>query len=329
MRRWMTACCFLLASTLSFSTPLSQRPDVNAFINTMVKKHHFERAKLVTLFDHVKIRPKVIHAMKHAKEHLPWYRYRTIFLNPERITLGVNFWHRYKKTLAQAEKQYGVPAEIIVAIVGVESYYGARKGTYPLIDALTSFAFNYPSRQKFFTRALEEFLLFAREENLDPLSIKGSYAGAMGQPQFMPSSYRAYAVDFSHTGHRDLMDDEIDVIGSVANYLKQNGWKANQLVAMPATVSGSAYENLPKQGRKPTLSLNALAHYGIHPKEHTDAHQKALFYAFEGKGHPDFWLGFNNFYVITRYNTSPLYAMAVYQLGQAIKNARMIGLKHA
>lgn len=320
MIKYVFALFLSVFTTMACAAPtgFAQRPDVQQFINTMVKDYPFKRPELVNWFDHVKISKKAVHAMKHPKEAMPWYRYQQLFVKPERVEQGLAFWQKYHSTLTRAEKQYGVPAQIIIAIIGVESHFGAHKGKFPVFNTLATFAFTHATRQKFFTKELKEFLLFSREEKLDPLSVKGSYAGAMGQPQFMPSSYRAYAVDFSGDGKRDLMNNEVDVIGSVANYLSKNGWHRGEPIAVPALVTGEDYLKLPEQGRKPSLTLKTLAQYHVQSPHRFPGTDQVLFMPLKGDGHPDFWLGFHNFYVITRYNTSKLYALAVYQLGEQV-----------
>jgi len=211
-----------------------------------------------------------------------------------------------------------VPPHIIVAILGVETLYGKHQGNYRVIDALSSLAFSYPRREKFFKKELAQFLLLTREENIDPLSIKGSYAGAMGQPQFMPSSYRYYAVDGTGNRKRDLLNSDADVIFSIANYFKQHGWQAKQDIVAPAIVKNSKYVAINAAARKAKYPIKTLAKYDIRPlKPQPDARLAGLI-ILNAKTQPEFWLGFNNFYVITRYNTSKLYAMAVYELAQEI-----------
>lgn len=255
----------------------------------------------------------------------PWYRYRDRLITKKRISEGVLFWRENKVILKKAEDHFGVPAEIIVAIIGIESSYGKIKGSYPVLQSLATLAFDYPRRAPFFRKELEHFLLLAEEGSLHPTKTLGSYAGAMGMPQFMPSSYRQFAVDFSRTGKRDLIYDNADVIGSVANYLKIHGWQANTPIIHPAKVSGTAYKTLsnPKD-LKPHLSLAALSKYKIqslHPKKLNHKTQKVKLITLDSsKNTKNHWIGFHNFYVITRYNHSIHYAMAVYQLSERIRS---------
>jgi membrane-bound lytic murein transglycosylase B len=302
------------------ATNYSQRGDVQQFIQQMTDKHHFEREELTGLFCAVKRQPKIIQAMEKPREGktTPWYVYRAVFITPKRIKEGVDFWQENAQTLDTVEKQYGVPAEIIVAIIGVETRYGQNKGSYRAMDALTNLAFDYPRRAKFFQGELEQYLLLTREQDLDPLSVLGSYAGAIGQPQFMPSSCRQYGVDFSGSRQMDLNNNSSDAIASVANYFKKHGWHTGEAVAARATVSGSSYLPLANNSLKPKWTIKELSHYGITPKTELNAQQKGNFMMFDAKEGAEYWIGLHNFYVITRYNSSRYYAMAVYQLAQAL-----------
>ncbi len=300
---------------------LLQRPEVSGFIDAMVKSHGFTRAELEQLFTAVQLRPEIIEAITRPAESKPWNAYRPLFLTAERIDGGVDFWHRHETELDAARKQFGVDPQIIVAIIGVETRYGRFTGRYKVADALSTLAFDYPPRAEFFRKELEQFLLMTREEGIGPLEITGSYAGAIGEPQFMPSSYRNYAVDFDGDGKRDLWNNERDVIGSVANYFKVHGWIEGGTVAVPARNQDERYKPLLDAGLKPHMSAGELAGYGITPNWHiTDTAPVALLELDATQG-PEQWVTFNNFYVITRYNRSPLYAMAVYQLSEAIRKA--------
>jgi membrane-bound lytic murein transglycosylase B len=296
------------------------------FIDDMVRKHDFNSVKLVTLFSKVRPRPDIIKAISNPAEAKPWFQYRKIFLTESRIKGGVAFWKRHAKVLARAYKVYGVAPEYIVAIIGVETRYGKYKGHYPVIEALTTLAFDYPKRGRFFRRELEQYLLLTREEKINPLKLKGSYAGAMGGPQFISSSYRRYAVDFDNDGKRDLLNNTTDMIGSVANYFHVHGWRRGAPVTTRALIKGTVFRSLLKLGVKPHTSLYRMKRYGVVPKGGlTDEHIAAIIELETKKGH-EYWLGMNNFYVITRYNRSPLYAMAVHQLAREI--ARRYRQKH-
>ncbi|MEK7322395.1 MAG: lytic murein transglycosylase B [Pseudomonadota bacterium] len=299
-----------------------QRNDVSAFIDEMHERHGFERGQLETWFKDVRVRDDIIAAISRPAESKPWHQYRPIFLQNARIEGGLEFWREHAADLKRAEEQYGVPPQIVIAILGVETRYGRQQGNYRVLDALTTLAFDYPPRAKFFRGELEQYLLLAREEGIDPLALKGSYAGAMGQAQFISSSFRNYAVDFDGDGKRDLWNSPSDAIGSIANYFKVHGWEWHGLVAVPATVSGEHYPALLEAGLKPSLTWAEIKQRGVEtPVTLLDQLPVALI-ALEQEAGPEYWLGLQNFYVITRYNRSPLYAMAVYQLSEEIRRLR-------
>ena len=212
-------------SLCCYTTPLTaETGNVKSFIKEMVDEYQFDKHYLTQLFNQTKIRNSILKAIARPSEQKPWYQYRRIFITDKRIQGGVDFWHQYAEPLKKAQEHYGVPTEIIIAIIGVETIYGSYTGNYKVLDALTTLSFHYPQRADFFREELKAFLLLTREEHLDPLKLKGSYAGAIGIGQFMPSSYRTYAVDFNHDGQRNLWSDVTDVIGSVAHYLEQHDW---------------------------------------------------------------------------------------------------------
>lgn len=310
--------CILLNSLTAHADPnFVNRPDVQAFIKKMVQKHGFQQAELQNIFNAVKIRPRVIQSIKAPLEQQPWYTYQTVFITESRIRQGVDFWNRNAETLKKAEKIYGVPASIIVATIGVETKYGKNKGEYPVIDALSNISFSGSPRASYFQSELEEFLLLCREQHMNPLSIKGSYAGAMGQLQFMPSSYRHYAVNFSGNSKIDLTENVEDIIGSVANYYKRHGWDTDKPVIIPAQVEKTKYLTL-NQNQQVALTKNDLSHYGIQPYSQIPGGQKIKIIELQGYHGNEYWLGLHNFDVIKRYNPSNLYAMAVYQLSYYI-----------
>ncbi|MEJ2179549.1 MAG: lytic murein transglycosylase B [Gammaproteobacteria bacterium] len=323
----ISACLLAIGCLLTpiANADISQRADVNEFIDEMVKKHDFDRTNLVKVFKKVKINPKIIEYITRPAEAKPWYEYRPIFLKEDRIRGGVKFWRQNAKLLQRAYEEYGVSPEIIVAIIGVETKYGKYKGKFPVMNALATLGFDYPKRSKFFKKELEEFLLLAREEKANPMSIKGSYAGAMGKPQFISSSYRRYAVDFDGDGKRDILNSTADAIGSVANYFAQHKWYKDEPITTPAKVEGNSYKAIVKKGIKPKMPLKKILESGvsINQKQSPDL-QAALIDLELKKGH-EYWVAFNNFYVITRYNHSELYAMAAYQLSQEIKRFRFVG----
>ena len=299
---------------------LAERPDTQAFIQEMASRHGFSSQQLYAVFSRARTQPSIIAAMNRPAEAKPWYAYREIFLTSKRIQGGVQFWRANRTALARAEQIYGVPAEIIVAIIGVETSYGGNMGKYRALEALATLAFDYPRRADYFRKELENYLLLTRQEGIDPLAIKGSYAGAMGLGQFMPSSYRRYAVDFDGDGHRNLWNNPVDAIGSVANYLSKNNWQPSEPITTRALVSGVQFQALvsPKL-QPPSRTVLSFQQQGVMPERVVNDTQKAILLEFQGSDSPEYWLGFDNFYVITRYNHSPLYAMAVYQLGRTIR----------
>lgn len=307
---------------------LSQQTEMRGFIKEMVQRHGFDRAQLETWFKQAQVRADIIEAISRPAESKPWYQYRPIFLQPARIEGGAEFWDQHAKVLRQAEQTYGVPPQIITAILGVETRYGIHQGTYRMMDSLVTLAFNYPPRAAFFRDELEQYLLLTREEGIDPLAMTGSYAGAMGQAQFISSSYRHYAVDFDGDGKRDLWTNAADAIGSVANYFKEQGWERGGTVAVPAVVSGDRVQALLDKGLKPTLKAADMKRQGVSTDAALPHNALVSLIELEQQTGPEYWLGLQNFYVITRYNRSPLYAMAVYQLSEEIRALHNERLAH-
>ncbi len=306
--------------SVSAENDYSSRADVLKFIDKFSSENKYSKELLSSLFENVTTQTHVLDAIQRpAEKKKNWQEYRKIFITDKRIQEGLVFWSNNAPILAAAEKKYGVPPEIIVAIIGVETFYGRYKGKYPVLDSLVTLGFDYPPRQKFFRSELEHFLLLTQEEDLDPLAIKGSYAGAMGKSQFISSSYRHYAVDFDEDGIRDLWDSNEDVIGSVANYFKRHGWKMGEIITVPAQVQGKRYTALLEKGLKPVASVSELPQYDVVAEHNADANQAVALLEFKNNNSDEYWLGFNNFYAITRYNHSHMYAMAVYQLSQQIK----------
>lgn len=318
----LCAICLMAAAEVSSAKELKDNPHLKNFIGKMVEQHRFNGDRLSRLFGQVEFRPDIIAAISKPAEAKPWYQYRPIFLTKERIEGGVTFWNRHAQLLERAEREFGVPPEIIVAILGVETRYGKYTGKYRVIDALSTLAFEYPPRGRFFASELEQYLLMTREEQIDPLDLKGSYAGAMGIPQFISSSYRNYAIDFDGDGHRNLWNNPADAIGSVANYFKRHGWKPGEPVTFQTFVTGNGYEALVEKGIKPKVPLGEFSTFGVKVPEGLDPSQTAALIELETEGIPEFWIGLHNFYVITRYNHSPLYAMAVYQLSNEIRKRK-------
>lgn len=296
------------------------QPEVKAFIDDLVKNEQFSRKELQDILGKANKSERVLELISRpAEKRLEWKDYRKIFMTPERVDLGVDFWEAHEKTLSRVEKEYGVPADVIVAIIGVETYYGRQTGGFKVLDALSTLSFDYPPRSKFFTQQLKEFLILTREQELDASDLTGSYAGAMGIPQFMPSSYRAYAVDYTGDGQSNIWKHEEDAIASVANYLRENGWKAGKPIVSKAKVTGTKYEKAVSDSVRPQKTLKQLEGSGWHPEALLPETAKAAAFKLEGDKGPEYWLGMHNFYVITTYNRSKLYAMAVYQLASDVK----------
>lgn len=295
-------------------------PGLSDFLVEMQQKHDFNSDELAILFAQVEVKDSILNAISRpAEKSKAWFEYRAIFMTDARIMGGIAFWQQHADDLARAEQQYGVPAEIIIAILGVETRYGGNVGSYRVIDALSTLAFQYPPRSKFFRSELEAFLLLTREENLSALMPIGSYAGAMGLGQFMPSSYREYAVDFDNDGHRNIWTNPTDAIGSIANYLKRHGWVAEKSIAHPTFFTGKVAEDLIKKGMKPSLDRQELAAAGVSLRGVPEDTDPLALIALTQENGEEYWLARQNFYSITRYNHSQMYAMAVTQLGQAIR----------
>jgi membrane-bound lytic murein transglycosylase B len=317
----LSVICTCLA-ILACTGTIKDQGTVDGFIKQMVSKHQFNEKALADLFDQVELNEDIIRKISKPSEGLPWYKYRKIFLKEPRIKAGVQFWREHAETLASVEKDTGVPAAIIVAIIGVETQYGQHTGSYRVIDALSTLAFAYPPRSQFFRSELEHFLLLCQEEHIDPLTPKGSYAGAMGMPQFMPSSYRNYAIDFNKDNYRDIWNNPDDVIASIANYFAKHGWQTGQPVIVQIR-DGSQKSAQSLSYLKEDLRL--IKSNSINPNISTPllSTKKAKIIAFEQENGEELWAASDNFYVITRYNKSPLYALAVYQLSLAISNQRV------
>lgn len=317
----------MFASSLGFSTAdaAERKAPTNAkdFAQYMAKAHGFTQDYISGVLSKVEKRQSILDAMSRPAEGKDWYEYRPIFLTEKRISGGVEFWSKYQDLLESAEKKYQVPAEIIVAIIGVETYYGKRQGSYPVLDAISTLAFHYPKRAKFFASELEQYFLLSREQAWDLTKNKGSYAGAMGMGQFIPSSYRHYAVDFNGDGAINLFNSHADAIGSVANYFHKHHWKLGEpVVEFLPKVNKSIAIDFKNTKLKPQFSVKAIEKAGIDLTMGEPDDIAGLYY-FKQKSRNDIWVGYHNFYVITRYNRSPLYAMAVHQLSQEIKKAKV------
>lgn len=324
------ALCLLF---ISCTGNIKDTESVNAFIGQMVAKHRFDEAELEDLFETVEIKQDILKKITSPSEGLPWYKYRKIFLTDARIDAGVQFWRDNASALAAAEQRYGVPAEIIVAIIGVETQFGKNTGNHRVIDALSTLAFAYPPRSKFFLGELESFLLLCRDEHINPAEPLGSYAGAMGLPQFMPSSFINYAVDFDNDNRRDIWRNNSDVIASIGNYFAKHHWQTGQTIAVPVTAkhnasaadshpAGENYEPVLNNNLKPDLRLAELESLNLITSRQLPLDSKVKLLSFEQPQGKELWAALDNFYVITRYNHSPLYAMAVYQLSLSILNKK-------
>lgn len=303
------------AATLALD---EQRAEVQSFVRQMADRHGFEAGQLEQVFSRVETRPSIIEAMQRpAEKSKPWHEYRALFLTEKRIARGAETARQHAEALQQAA-QTGVPAQYLLAITGVETFYGQITGRHRVIDALATLAFDYPPRSPYFRGELEQFLLMAREETLDPLAPVGSYAGAMGIPQFMPTSFRTWAVDGDGNGRRDLWGSWHDVFGSVANYLKAHGWRADQPVMSRADVTGADLAGLEFGKLALSETVDSLRRRGVKFDTTLPGTAPAVLLRFAGAAGPEFRVGFTNFYAITRYNRSQLYATAVHDLAEAL-----------
>jgi len=296
--------------------------NVDAFIHAMVYKHGFKREELRRIFRDVQPRPRVLRAISEPTTAKPWHEFRAITVTRERIDRGVKFWGIHEKTLDRASTQYGIPQEIIVATIGVESQYGHHIGGFLAIEALTTLAFQYPPRADFFREELEEFLLLTRETGLNALRVRGSYAGAIGIPQFLPSSYRKYAKDFDGDGKPDLVNSVPDAVASIANYYRSFGWRAGEPVAVRAAINAAGAKAVNGNLIQPHITVSDLQQQGMKPVTPVAETLLAAPFAVVAKDSKEYWLGFNNFYVITRYNRSINYALAIYELAQELRAAK-------
>jgi membrane-bound lytic murein transglycosylase B len=318
-------------SPLAYSAPAltgdyAAYPAAHALVERLVREQQFDRGYLYDLLSRVERQDWILEFMNRPKPAPrpgptgAWTRYRAKFLTEERVGRGLDFWDRHAADLGRASERYGVPPEYIVAIIGVETHYGANVGKHRVIDALATLAFDYPRRADFFGRELETFLVMARNEGFDPFAPVGSYAGAMGLGQFMPSSFQAYAVDFDGNGRRDLWEP-VDAIGSVANYFRSHGWRSGERVAVPASVRGGEPVSI-ETGYTTRYRPETLARNGVMVPSPVQQGGEVSLLRLDAAGRYEYWLGLPNFYVITRYNQSTYYAMAVHQLAQAVGERR-------
>jgi membrane-bound lytic murein transglycosylase B len=326
--RLFVAAAFALqlgAATAADPQGYQHRKEVKQFIAEMVKKHGFARRELSRVFGKAQFQPAIIKAMEQPAETAlaSWQAYRAIFINPQRVDAGVQFWNRNTEPLARAAGEFGVPEEIIVGIIGVETTYGRNIGTYRVIDALATLAFDYPKRAQFFRGELENYLMLSREAKIDPLRVKGSYAGAIGIPQFMPGSYRRFAVDYDGDGTSNLATSAADAIGSIGNFLKAHGWVKGEPVAFSAEVSGELWRKLAEAGIAPANRAAELPGFGVKLAAPLPPDTRCALIELETPGQPsEFRVTLQNFFVLTRYNRSNLYATAVLDLATELARAR-------
>ena len=322
MKRILT---LALVSILSTSCLAQQHPGAEEFAAKAAAEYNPDQQEVLLMLENARFKQSIVDAISRPAESKPWYKYRPIFITDKRIKGGVEFWRDNEELIAQASRKYGVDPQIIVAIIGVETFYGNITGSYRVLDALATLSFYYPDtgndRSEFFSKELMNFFVLSNQEGLPVEDVTGSYAGAMGLGQFMPSSYIEYAVDFDEDGRRDLWSSLPDVIGSVANYLHRHGWELDQPVTYPALVSADADMDLvAKRDFKPKKTIAELAQAGFSASEQVNSETPATVARLEEEDGDHYFVTFRNFYVITRYNRSPLYAMAVYELSEAIRS---------
>ncbi len=298
----------------------SGNPQARALIDELVANENFDRAELEKVLAQAERKDNILEAISRpAEKTKPWYEYRAIFVTDQREEEGIAFYQKHRETFARAEAELGVPQEMILAIIGVETYYGRIAGSYRVLDALATLAFDYPRRSEFFTSELRNYLILTRDQGFDPTVLKGSYAGAMGYGQFMPSSYREYAIDFDGDGVVDIWNNPVDAIGSVANYFKRHGWQPGEPVVFAADSEPDVPPEVFVNSRadlKPTRTVGQFRELGVTPRQEVAPDALATAMKFEVADGYEYWLGVHNFYVITRYNLSAMYAMSVYQLSQ-------------
>lgn len=320
-RTALLACLCLLLSAAPAAALDTSRNDVQAFVAELTERHGFDRGYLEAVLADSRVQQKIIDALdRPAEKTKPWFEYREIFITEKRIAAGVAFRQEHAALLERVSRETGVPEEIITAIIGVETFYGRITGGYRVLDALTTQGFDYPSRAKFGRSQLEQFFLLLKEEGFEAAALKGSYAGAMGPPQFIPSSYRAYAVDGDGDGQRDLLGNWDDIIASVANYFVAHRWAAGEPVAFPARVNDAASAPVTSKLRLAD-TVESLRRQGVTTDAELGGQTPAMLMRFEVADGDEYWLGLQNFYVITRYNRSQMYALAVHQLASALAAA--------
>ena len=303
----------------------AEHPGTDEFVSRAASEYELPESEVRALLQKAEYKQSIVDAISRPAEGKPWYQYRKIFLTNKRIKQGIEFWKDNEELIKAASEKFGVDEEVIVSIIGVETSYGRITGSYRIIDSLVTLGFYYPQglssdRSPFFSKELMQYMKLASEEGLPADEVTGSYAGAMGMGQFMPSSYREYAVDFDGDGKRDLWRSTPDVVGSVANYLHRHGWEPGQSVTRRAIASqGAAFDEISGRGYKPSLTVAEWQEKGFQSSNELSPDLPAAVLKLKEENRNTYWLTFKNFYVITRYNRSPRYAMAVYELSQEIK----------
>ena len=318
IRKYYKILVIAFFTSQSIYSDYSENDETVKFIDYMAQKHGYEKSYLEAVFKRAKYQERVVRIMNRQPEGtMTWERYRGIMVNESRISAGKEFIKSHRQDLQRAEKIYGVPAEIIASIIGIETRYGRIKGNIRVIDSLSTLAFDYPRRSKFFKVQLEEFLLLSREENFNLEEIEGSIAGAMGYGQFMPDSYRDYAVDFDNDGVRDILNNPIDAIGSVGNFLNKKGkWKPNVPIAIRAKAKSEVKEIT--SSFKPYMTEIELEEFGLEATEIIPSNLKFVPISLNLEEGYEYWLGFDNYQSISRYNRSKLYVMAVYEFSNSL-----------
>jgi membrane-bound lytic murein transglycosylase B len=333
LRRWAAAAFAamgLLAPALAQTPPAEFRPlraEYEQFIGYMQRTHGFDPRELHLLFSKLQPNQNVIKAISAPSTAKPWFEFKPLFVDDARIVNGVRFWSDHGELLARAQQEFGVPESVIVSIVGIETRYGRFTGNIRVVDSLATLGFDVPGRQDYFRGELEQFLLLAREQRWDPGAVKGSFAGAMGMPQFMPSSYRRRAIDYDANGRVDLWTEPADIIGSVASYLRNAGWKGGLPVVLPARVDGVDAKPLLDLGLKPSLTLTDWSQRGVQSMTPADGTLLASLFSLDLLGGAELWFGLENFYALIQYNRSRNYAMAVYQLAQELERSRAVAAR--
>jgi membrane-bound lytic murein transglycosylase B len=322
MKYYLTLVFSLFIACPATAEYFAGRDDVHAFIAEMATRHDLDAERLETLFGKTRSIPAVLKFIAPPADPgiRSWQAYRQRFIEPRRLAAGLDFWRKHRAMLARAEALSGVPAEFIVSIIGIETFYGKHLGRFDTFAALATLAFDYPPRAELFRRELEALLLLARDEQRPPDSFRSSYAGAIGLPQFLPSSIRAYAVDFDGNGKIDLTGSPADAIGSVANFLKAHGWESNGPLALKVGVGGTGHQVLIDAGIKPQHRPAEMRDFGVEIPANAPDAPAALIDLITPNAETEYWLGYPNFYVITRYNRSSFYAMSVFQFAQELKD---------